>query len=305
MVNYFEWSLDPEIFHIAGPFGLRWYSLCFLSGILLGYHFFGRMLRKEGLPIILRDNLLNYIVIGTVVGARLGHVLFYDPQFYFSHPLRILRVWEGGLASHGGFSGVMLALWLFSRRYKQLSFFWLTDRIAVVAVLAGACIRIGNFLNSEIIGRVTDLPWAVIFLKVDQQPRHPTQLYEAFAYLGISALLYMAYRATRGRPPEGRVFGLAMVVAFSFRLLIEFLKENQVGYENDMFLNMGQLLSLPFIAVGIFLMMGFQQRVRWLSWAMSKEAETKDRRRQTGQKKEAGHFRRGKTKLPAGAGKTG
>lgn len=276
MASYFEWSLNPEIVHIAGPFGLRWYSLCFLSGILMGYHFFGKMLLKAGKPLELRDNLLYYIVIGTVVGARLGHVLFYDPQYYFSNPIRILKVWEGGLASHGGFTGVMVALLLFSRKFKELSFFWLTDRIAIVAILAGACIRIGNFLNSEIIGRVTDVPWAVIFLNVDNQPRHPTQLYEFFGYLSISAFLYLVYRMSQYKPLEGRIFGLAMIVAFSFRFFIEFLKENQVTYEKDMLWNMGQLLSLPFIGLGIFLALGIQHKVRGFNWAFSEDIKSHD-----------------------------
>ena len=269
MGAYFEWGLDPEIIHIAGPFGLRWYSLCFISGILLGHYFFGKMLSRSGKPVELRDHLLYYIVVGTILGARLGHVLFYDPGYYFSEPLRVLKVWEGGLASHGGFSGVMVALWLFSRKHRELSFFWLTDRISIVAILAGACIRIGNFFNSEVIGRITDVPWAIVFLNVDNHPRHPSQLYESFGYFCISLLLYLVYRAGQERHPEGRIFGLALSVGFSFRFVIEFLKEHQVGYEDGMLWNMGQMLSIPFVVAGLFLVSGWPQRLRWLSWAFS------------------------------------
>lgn len=269
MASYFEWNVNQEIVHFIGPFGLRWYSLFFLGGILLGYHIFGRFLEKEGRPIQLRDPLLYYIVIGTVLGARLGHCLFYDPLYYFSQPLRILRVWEGGLASHGGFAGVMLGLICFSRKYKETAFFWLADRIAIVAVLAGAFIRLGNFFNSEIIGQVTSVPWAVIFAKVDHLPRHPTQLYEALGYACISLCLYLIYRSAKRQPLEGRLYGCAMLLGYSFRFVIETLKENQVSYEQGMWLNMGQLLSLPFVLFGFYLVFGLQHRLPGFKWALS------------------------------------
>lgn len=272
MSEFFQWNMDQEIVHFFGPFGLRWYSLLFLGGILTGYHFFAKMLIAEGKPVELRETLLYYVVLGTVIGARLGHCLFYDPAYYFSEPLRILKVWEGGLASHGGFTGVIVAVYLFSRKNKEASFFWLVDRLAIWGILVGAFIRVGNFFNSEIIGRVTDVPWAVVFLRVDQMPRHPSQIYEALGYGSISLLLYLYYRYCDRKPLEGRLLGLAFCIAYAFRFLIENLKENQVGYEDGMLLNMGQLLSLPFVFLGIFLIIGLQQKVSWLSWAFSTQS---------------------------------
>ncbi|NRA43826.1 MAG: prolipoprotein diacylglyceryl transferase [Oligoflexales bacterium] len=268
--------MDQEIVHFFGPFGLRWYSLLFLGGILTGYHFFAKMLIAEGKPVELRETLLYYVVLGTVIGARLGHCLFYDPSYYFSEPLRILKVWEGGLASHGGFTGVIIAVYLFSRKNKEASFFWLVDRLAIWGILVGAFIRVGNFFNSEIIGRVTDVPWAVVFLKVDQLPRHPSQLYEAFGYGSICLSLYLLYRYWDRKPLEGRLLGLAFCIAYAFRFLVENLKENQVSYEDSMMFNMGQLLSVPFILLGIFLVIGWQTKVKALSWAFTSGAQASD-----------------------------
>lgn len=259
--KYFEWGVDQEIFHFFGPFGLRWYSLLFLGGILTGYYIFGYMCKREGKTVELKDALLYYIVIGTVVGARLGHCLFYDPAYYFSNPLRILKVWEGGLASHGGFTGVLVAMYLFSRKYKEYSFLALADRICMTAVLAGAFIRIGNFFNSEIIGKVTQVPWAIRFVNVDHFPRHPTQLYEAFGYASISGLLFLLYLYWHPKERDGRILGVAMSVSFLFRFFIERFKVNQVSYEDQMFLNMGQLLSIPFVVVGIMLIFGLQNKL--------------------------------------------
>ena len=273
MSEYFQWNMDQEIVHFFGPFGLRWYSLLFLGGILTGYHFFAKMLVAEGKPVELRETLLYYVVLGTVIGARLGHCLFYDPAYYFSEPLRILKVWEGGLASHGGFTGVIIAVYLYSRKNKEASFFWLVDRLAIWGILVGAFIRVGNFFNSEIIGRVTDVPWAVVFLKVDQMPRHPSQLYEALGYGSICLLLYLLYRYWDRKPLEGRLLGLAFCIAYAFRFLVETLKENQVGYEDQMLFNMGQLLSLPFILLGIVLVIGWQKNIPALGWAFTQEGQ--------------------------------
>lgn len=260
MSNYFTWDMDRDILHIFGPFSLRWYSLFFIAGILVGNYIFGTFVKREGKPLSIREPFLYYIVIGTVVGARLGHCLFYDPIGYFSNPLTIFKIWEGGLASHGGYAGVLIAIYLFSRKYRETSFFWLADRITIVAILAGASIRIGNFFNSEIVGRVTDKSWAVIFSKVDAYPRHPTQIYEAIGYIVISLVLYLAYRFTRISEYKGRLLGLACVLAFSFRAFIETFKENQVTFESNLPFNMGQLLSVPFIIVGLFLLLRIQSK---------------------------------------------
>ena len=267
MSAFFHWNVDQEIVHFFGPFGLRWYSLMFLGGFMTGFHLLGRMFEKEGKSKELVEPLLYYLVFGTIIGARLGHCFFYDPGYYFSNPIRILKVWEGGLASHGGFTGVIIATYLFTRKFKEVTYFWLIDRVAIVSVLAGAFIRIGNFFNSEIIGKVTEVPWAVVFTKVDNLPRHPTQLYESFGYASISLLLYLIYRGAHRKPLEGRVFGIALTVSFLFRFLIENLKIDQVAYEEGMTFNIGQWLSLPFVAIGLLLAFGIQKKVSALSWA--------------------------------------
>lgn len=259
-MEYFKWNMDREIMHLFGPFSLHWYSLFFIAGILVGNFIFLTFVKREGKPLQLCEQLLYYIVIGTVVGARLGHCLFYDPIGYLSNPLTILKVWEGGLASHGGYAGVLISIFLFSRKHPEMPFFWIADRITIVSILAGAFIRIGNFFNSEIIGRVTDFKWAIIFQKVDNYPRHATQLYESFGYLTISFILYLVYRFTSIKEYRGRLLGLACVLAFSFRAFIETFKENQVSFEGNLPFNMGQLLSVPFILLGLFLLLGIQSK---------------------------------------------
>jgi phosphatidylglycerol:prolipoprotein diacylglycerol transferase len=259
MSSHFVWDVDQVIFHIAGPFGLRWYSLLFLTGILLGNHFFISMIKKEGRSVEWADSLLYYIVFGTVIGARLGHVLFYGVESYLRDPIRILKVWEGGLASHGGYTGVIIAIYLFCRKNRgKFNFLWLTDRLTIVSIMAGGFIRLGNFFNSEIIGRVTDVPWAVVFSKVDSHPRHPSQLYESLGYFTVSIILYIVYRLYGRKPLEGRILGIGCFLGFTFRFFIEGLKENQEAFESMMVYNMGQLLSIPFILGGAFLAIGGQ-----------------------------------------------
>lgn len=265
------WDIDREIVSF-GPIALRWYSLLFALGIVVGYFIIQEFFKKENKPLRLLDSLLFYIVIGTVVGARLGHVLLYEPQDYLTNPLRILKIWEGGLASHGGFAGVMIALILYCRKYKEVSFFWLADRITIPAMLTAGFIRIGNFFNSEIIGHASDVPWAVIFKKVDMVPRHPTQIYEAIGYFIVAAIQYAAYRLSDRKPKEGRLFGLVLVTGYGFRLFIERYKENQVAFEDNMALNMGQLLSIPFILLGLFFALGFHEKIPFFQKGMSPEA---------------------------------
>ena len=258
--SYWTWGVDEIIFNIWGPFSLRWYSLLFLSGLLLGHYLFNKMVKAENKPLEPSETAFAYIVVGTVLGARLGHCLFYDPAYYFAEPLRILKIWEGGLASHGGYIGVITAAYLLSRKVPEYQFLWFIDRVSIVAILCGTFIRLGNFFNSEILGKVTDVSWAVIFTRHDQQPRHPAQLYEAFAYALISLILYMVYRHYKRRPLPGRILGLALCLGFSFRFLIENYKENQVGYENSMLINMGQSLSLPLMLIGLCMAAGFHLR---------------------------------------------
>jgi phosphatidylglycerol:prolipoprotein diacylglycerol transferase len=254
--SYFVWDMNKEIWHIAGAIGLRWYSLMFVGGFLLGTYMFGSFLRKEGKRDDYRDSLLMHLVLGTIIGARLGHCLFYAPGYYLSNPLEICKVWEGGLASHGGYIGIIIAIWLFARKHKEISFLWLLDRLCILSIMVGGLIRIGNFFNSEIVGKVAQVPWAIVFKQVDPLPRHPTQLYEALGYFVISGILYGLYRLAHRNPVEGRIFGISLIIGMSFRLFIETFKENQEIFENGMVLNMGQLLSIPFILVGVVLAIG-------------------------------------------------
>jgi prolipoprotein diacylglyceryl transferase len=244
------WNPDPEIFNI-GKFAIRWYGLLFASGFLFGYVIMQRMFKNEKLGEAVLDRLTVYMAIGTVLGARLGHCLFYEPEYYLSHPLKILKIWEGGLASHGAAIGILLALWLFVRKEKK-GFFWVLDRIAVVVALAGFLIRMGNLMNSEIYGVETTLPWGFVFLRNDEvAPKHPTQIYEGLAYLLIFFLLFRIYWQTKGNVYQGLLISIFLILVFSARFLIEFVKEDQVTFEAAMKLNMGQLLSIPFILAGI------------------------------------------------------
>jgi len=264
-LNYITWNVERELVHIYGPFGIRWYSLFFLAGILLGNYIMQRIAKAEGKPVQRLDDLLFYIIIGTIVGARLGHCLFYSPTFYLQNPLEILKVWKGGLASHGGFLGVILAVIYFSYKQKDMSLWWTADRIGIVAIIAGGFIRMGNLFNSEIIGRVTNVPWAFIFIKEDNLPRHPTQIYESFGYISIGILLYVLYKYWNRKPLPGRIFGLALSLGFGFRFLIEPLKENQEAFEDGLLINMGQILSIPFILIGLYLVIGFYQKKKKLT----------------------------------------
>jgi len=248
-----HWNVSPEIFS-AGPITLRWYGLMFLAGFSIGYMLMKKVCEWEGKPVEKLDSLLVHLVLGTTIGARLGHCLFYDPGYYLTHPLEILKVWEGGLASHGGGIGVMIAIWLFVRKNPEFSMMWLFDRIAIFTVMTGGFIRLGNLFNSEILGRPTGGDWGVVFQKVDQFPRHPAQVYESICYFLIFAVAYRLYLKTKERTPSGLLLGAVFTGIFICRFFIEFIKENQSDFENQMTLNMGQILSLPFIAIGIYLM---------------------------------------------------
>ncbi len=246
-----HWDVSPEIFSI-GPITLRWYGMLFASGFLLAYYVMMAMYRRDGRKVEDVGSLLTHMVIGTVIGARLGHCLFYEPDYYLADPLKILKVWEGGLASHGATLGIIASAWIFSKKKKDQPFFWLLDRLCVVVPLAGTMIRLGNLMNSEIIGRPTESSWGFVFPRVDDKLRHPAQLYEAITYLIIFAIMWALYR-WKGRPDRGGfLFGAMLVLLFSSRILIEFVKEAQVSWENEMTFNMGQLLSVPFIILGIY-----------------------------------------------------
>lgn len=251
------WDVNPELFHI-GPLSIRWYSLMFVIGFAIGYRLFTGYLKREHLPVSLLDPLLTTMVIATFIGARLGHVLFYEPEYYFANPSEILKVWHGGLASHGGAVGILIALWWFVKKYGRkygFDYMWILDRITITIALCGMFIRLGNLINSEIYGGPTDLPWGFIFVRDGQTvPKHPTQIYEALAYLVIFIIMQWMYVRKADKLKKGFLFGFFLTALFGVRLLVEFIKEPQVEFETDMILNMGQILSIPFIIAGIVIM---------------------------------------------------
>ncbi len=254
MLSYINWNVDPEIFRI-GSFAVRWYGMLFAASFLFGYIIMLRFFKKENVPVSVLDSLTTYMVIGTIIGARLGHCLFYEPVYYLAHPAQILMVWEGGLASHGAAIGIIITILIFAH-YKKLHFLWVMDRVVIVVALSGLLIRTGNLMNSEIFGHITTLPWGFRFLRatppLDLDPRHPTQLYEGLSYLIIFLFLWWYYYKKNGKPAQGMIFGLFLILVFGMRFLIEFVKEPQETFEKSMSLNLGQLLSIPLIIAGAF-----------------------------------------------------
>ena len=257
-----NWNVDPVIYWITDTFPLKYYGILFATGIMLGYLIVKRIYQKENIPVENLEKLSTYVVIGIILGARLGHCFFYDFSYYSQNLIEIVlpikKIGETykfigfqGLASHGGVIGVLTAIILYSRKYKT-SFLWILDRIAIAGPVTGAFIRFGNFMNSEIYGRPTNGNWGVIFQKDDLIPRHPTQLYEAFSYLLIFGILMLIYKKKKEKS-NGLIFGAALVLVFLARFIIEFFKENQVNFENGMIINMGQVLSIPFILIGLIL----------------------------------------------------
>ena len=262
LIAFIEWSVTPEIFHL-GPVSVRWYGLLFAMAFVAGYFIMTWIFKKEGRPQPDLEQLSVYMIFGTVIGARLGHCLFYNPAYYLSNPIEIFKVWEGGLASHGAAIGILIAVYLFSKKKKNYSFLWIIDRIVIVVALAGTFIRLGNLFNSEIIGKPTDVSWAFIFTAVDDLPRHPTQLYESIAYLIIFLILLFIYYKGLEKDRGGFLFGLFLVLVFTFRFFVEFLKENQSEFERGMILDMGQLLSIPFVIAGIiFITKSFKPKTK-------------------------------------------
>jgi len=252
-VEHFVWSLNPIAFSF-GSVHVFWYGMLFASAILAGLHFMKWVYKVEGKNVDDLDTMFIYIVIGIVIGARLGHCLFYDPSYYLANPMKIFAVWEGGLASHGGGLGVVLSLYFFVKKFK-LDYLWLLDRVAIPTALFGFFVRMGNFMNSEIVGNPTDLSWAVVFTRVDLLPRHPAQLYESFSYLVIFIALTLLYRLKRESLRQGTLLSLFFIGIFSVRFLVEFIKVKQADYDTS-FLHMstGQALSIPFLLIGFALL---------------------------------------------------
>ena len=270
ILSYINWNADPEIINVFG-ISIKYYGLLFVSGLILCIYILGRIYKIENIPYDHLEKLSIYSMIGILVGARIGHCLFYEPSYYLSHPLEMILpitfpvdggikfIGYQGLASHGGVLGLLIAVYFYSRKTKH-SMIDTIDLIAVVAGLSFGFIRLGNLMNSEIIGNPTTKPWGVIFERVDNIPRHPAQLYEAISYFIIFTIMMLLYKKMRVRLKNGFLFGLGTVLFFTARFVIEFVKENQVGFEDGMTLNMGQLLSLPYIAVGIgFIIYGFMK----------------------------------------------
>lgn len=258
------WDVDPVLIKL-GPIEIRYYGLCFATGFFIAFNYVKKRFEAANFTNKEIDSVLNYMLIGTIIGARLGHCLFYQPDYYLSNPFEILKVWEGGLASHGGFTGVLVATFLYLKKWKKMSFFWLIETMAAPIVFVGGMIRIGNLMNSEIIGRITDVPWALKFVRVDSFLRHPTQVYEALAYFSIALTIHILHKKfiSTHKWPAGRGLGIVFVLAFVFRLFVEQFKVEQVSFEQDMTLNMGQILSFPFIALGIYFITGHQVRTKF------------------------------------------
>lgn len=266
MLDFITWTFDPEL--ISSPIVVRWYGLMFAIGFLVGYEIVWRMFRHEGAPEKWVGSLFVYVAIATLVGARLGHVFFYDWESYSHRLMDIFKVWEGGLASHGGAIGITIAILLYSKYVTKKSPLWTFDRLVVPVPFVGALIRFGNLFNHEIYGGPTDLAWGFSFVDnvgawmrgaepIMTVPCHPTQLYEAACYLilfGILMILYWKFNSQR-RP--GLIFGVFFTILFSARFVIEYVKNVQETWELGMIesigINMGQLLSVPFIIVGIYL----------------------------------------------------
>lgn len=257
MIN---WNVSPDIFSI-GPITIRWYGLLFAMSFIVGYQIMVIIFKRENKSEHDLNDLVWYMILGTVLGARLGHCLFYNPDYYLSHPLEILQIWKGGLASHGAGIGIITALILYTRKKKEISFLWIMDRVVITVALSGFFIRLGNLFNSEIIGKPTNGNWGFIFVSVDNIPRHPAQLYEAIAYLLIFIFLLSFYFRVKGKFKNGLLFGLFLVSIFGFRFFVEFLKENQSIFEQNLFLNMGQLLSIPFVILGIYFLFRKDKKV--------------------------------------------
>ena len=255
-----NWSVNPELLSL-GPISVRWYSLLFVSGFILGWFIFKWFFMREDLPVTLLDPLLYTLLIGTIVGARLGHCLFYQPDYYLGSWegfWEIFMPWKGGLASHGGTIALIIAMIWFAKRYGRkydFDFLWIMDHLAIAVCFAATLIRLGNLFNSEIYGDVTTLPWGFVFeLRGETMPKHPTQLYEALSYFILGIALVLVYKYRLNKVYRGFFIGTFFIGCFGMRFLIEFIKEPQVMFEQDMILNMGQWLSIPFVLIGIALL---------------------------------------------------
>lgn len=261
---FIEWNADPTIITLLG-FSIRWYGLCFAFAFLAGFQVVSYIFKKEGRSVEQADQLLLYTMVGTVVGARMGHYFFYEFPLLLADPVRffiqMITPPFSGLASHGAAIGLFTAFYLYTKKNKGQSYLYVTDRIVIVAALAGFFIRFGNLMNSEIIGKPTDMPWGFKFLR-DLEfnpsglaafvvPRHPSQLYEALSCLLLFFILLYLWKLKKEKTQEGLLTGIFMIFVFTLRFFYEFLKENQSSFENGLSLNMGQILSIPAVLFGL------------------------------------------------------
>ena len=253
ILAFIHWNVSPEIFSL-GPIHVRWYGLLFAIGFLFGYSHGEKMFKYENIDLKWLESLFIYLIVATIIGARLGHVLFYGWDYYSQHPIEILYVWQGGLASHGGVLGIIIAMLIWSKYVSKRSILWVLDRVVVPSVFVAALIRFGNLMNSEIYGMPTTLPWGFIFERNHETvAKHPTQIYEALCYLVTFGVMLYMYWKTKAKDYQGLIVGVFFVMVFTARFFIEFIKEVQESFENSMSLDMGQWLSIPFVLTGIFL----------------------------------------------------
>ena len=258
-MQHFIWNFDPVLLTL-GPITIHWYGALFAAAIMAGLHSMKWLYQQDNISTASLDDLLLYAVIGLIVGARLAHCLLYDPHYYLSNPLKILAINEGGLASHGGGLGLIIAVYFYARKHK-IKHLWLLDRLAIATALFGIFVRSANFINAEILGKPSTVAWAIIFERIDTIPRHPAQLYEAFAYLSIFLILHLLYKTSQIKQHHGMLLGLFLMLTFSARFMIEFFKQSQAAYSLGISLNTGQLLSIPFFVVGLFLLINGARKV--------------------------------------------
>ena len=293
MLLQVTWDVDPELFTLFGR-EIRWYGLLWVIGLLVAVFIVQRIFEKEGIPEKWFDSLFVYMMVGIIAGARLGHCLFYEPAYYLAHPIEILKIWEGGLASHGGVIGIIIAVWFYSKRVTKKSMLWTFDRVIVPTGFTAAAIRIGNLMNHEIYGGVTSKPWGFRFIDnigawkagaepIFTDPSHPTQIYEALVYLFVFALIMYLYWKTDAKKKQGLLIGIGMIIIFVSRFLIEYIKEVQVASELIMRENtgliLGQWLSIPFVLWGI-----------WLVWNALRNYNSKEKQTLQKDKKKDSNF---------------
>ncbi len=252
LLNSIVWDVDPVIFSIGG-ISIRWYGLLWALGIWLTLIVVQKIFKHERLSEKWLDKLFTYTVVGAIVGARLGHCLFYDFSYYIAHPIEIMYIWQGGLASHGGAIGILIAIYLYDKKVSKKGMLWVLDRLVIGVALAGASIRLGNLMNSEIYGTATSLPWGFIFVRNGEtEAMHPTQIYEILYCLVTFAVVWWMYWKKNYQLQQGKIFGAFLIGIFGTRFLLEFIKLDQESFEASMLINMGQILSIPFIIFGIW-----------------------------------------------------